>query len=431
MHFWADTCIIRKYDQSHIEIFERNLLRDKMAKKITTSLRMTLLLLYLGYFLDFYDLSIFAISYNEIIKSQFHIFSPFEIQKMRMILTNYQIAGILIGSVIFGFFGDKIGRTFSIRYSILLYSIATLASVFTTSLPLFTFFRFISGVGLAAEFSTSNVLIAEIVKKEEQCRSAGILYFFGICGGLCALIFGLISWKFMFLFGGISGFLLFLFREMMLESSLFLKMKQTQSHFKSSFSKSLFHRENLLKVALLGILILPFNFIITVFFLLPKYMQIHFTPEVTSKLTMLTFYIGNIFGTLLSVYFIKKFKTYKAYLLLNIPLFIIILAVHRQITDFTFIPFGICLGILGGGYPIIWIQFALRFFSTNIRNTTSNFLFAMGRGWSILFNMIFIHWIANGHAFSVKSIWAAIFISILCFGILMGIKDNYNKDLAF
>ena len=121
----------------------------------------TIALLCLGYFLDFYDLTIFSSSYSQLIPEQFGIKDVSQIQLLYLKVSNFFTLGILCGSVLFGVMGDKFGRTSVIRYSILLYSISIILSVFVHNLPIFILLRFLSGAGLAIEFATSSIIITE------------------------------------------------------------------------------------------------------------------------------------------------------------------------------------------------------------------------------------------------------------------------------
>jgi MFS family permease len=58
------------------------------------------------------------------------------------------------------------------------------------------------------------------------------------------------------------------------------------------------------------------------------------------------------------------------------------------VTDNTFLSYCILLGLLGGGYPVIWVQVVMKNYGTNQRSTATNFLYAMGRGSGILLNLI-------------------------------------------
>ena len=115
---------------------------------------LTIILLCVGYYIDFYDLTIFSASYNDIIQDLFHIYDKTEIQLLYLKITNFNNAGIIVGGVMFGILGDKYGRSTVIRYSILLYSISIILSCYTHSTAIFCLLRFLSGVGLATEFAT-------------------------------------------------------------------------------------------------------------------------------------------------------------------------------------------------------------------------------------------------------------------------------------
>ncbi|MGL4347694.1 MAG: MFS transporter, partial [Chitinophagaceae bacterium] len=129
-------------------------------------LKYTVVLLCMGYAMDFYDLTIFSVGYYDISRELFGIYDVNMIQKLRLSITNWQNLGVVLGAFFFGALGDKIGRVKIIKYSILLYSLSTLLSPFIQNIFLFTALRFLAGVGLACEFSTSNVLITELLSKK-------------------------------------------------------------------------------------------------------------------------------------------------------------------------------------------------------------------------------------------------------------------------
>ena len=131
----------------------------------------TLILLCLGYFIDFYDLTIMSVSYTDIIKDQFGIIDITSIQQTYLIISSFQTIGIFIGAITFGIIGDKFGRAYAIKYSILLYSITTIAAIFTHNLPLFIALRTLTYVGLATEFSTSAVLIVEMFSSKNAAKT--------------------------------------------------------------------------------------------------------------------------------------------------------------------------------------------------------------------------------------------------------------------
>ncbi|MDE5007072.1 MFS transporter, partial [Francisella tularensis subsp. holarctica] len=64
----------------------------------------------LGYFIDFYDLTVFSVSYLDLLKQQFGIFDSTKIQQTYSLINNIQMVGILGGALFFGILADKFGR---------------------------------------------------------------------------------------------------------------------------------------------------------------------------------------------------------------------------------------------------------------------------------------------------------------------------------
>lgn len=361
-----------------------------MSQKLRNT-SFTLLLLSLGYFIDFYDLTIMGVSYSELIKEQFNIIDATQIQQTYLLISNFQTAGIFIGAVIFGILGDKIGRAAAIRYSILLYSIATIASVYTHSLPVFIALRMLAYIGLATEFSTSTVLILELLPIKSAAWGTAILYSFGVLGGITATSIGFISWKAMFLCGGVGGLVLYIGRSHIQESANYLnaKLQQTTQPLGSIFElfKTL---TNLKNIAIYFVMITPYFAMITMMFIFPNYMIKNFTLGYATKMLLIGFFVGNIISSLLSGFF---FNHKRIFMLATLLIFITLMNIYRFVPEEAILAFSIGLGLIGGGYPIIWAQMVANAFPIHIRSLASNVLFALGRASSIGFNIIISTWI--------------------------------------
>ncbi|HSY74472.1 MAG TPA: MFS transporter, partial [Dongiaceae bacterium] len=103
----------------------------------------------LGYFVDVYDLILFAIVRGASLKDLG--FSGDQILERGIFLFNCQMAGMLVGGIAFGILGDRIGRVAILFGSILLYSVANIANGFAHSIEAYAVWRFIAGFGLAGE----------------------------------------------------------------------------------------------------------------------------------------------------------------------------------------------------------------------------------------------------------------------------------------
>src|SRR4051812_33960592 len=84
------------------------------------SIRLTVLVAALGYFVDVFDLIIFSIVRQASLLDLG--ISNAESLKVGLYLLNWQLAGVLLGGLLWGVFGDKRGRLAVLFGSILCYS---------------------------------------------------------------------------------------------------------------------------------------------------------------------------------------------------------------------------------------------------------------------------------------------------------------------
>ena len=76
------------------------------------------------------------------------------------------IIGWATGGVFFGILGDRVGRAKTMIFTILLYSMFTGLSVFSVGVWDFSFYRFLTGLGVGGQFAVGVALVAE------SCRTA-------------------------------------------------------------------------------------------------------------------------------------------------------------------------------------------------------------------------------------------------------------------
>lgn len=389
---------------------------------------LTLFLLCLGYFIDFYDLTIMGVSYNELIKEQFHILNQAQIQQTYLLISNFQTVGIFIGAVLFGWLGDKIGRAAAIKYSILLYSISTILAVYTTSLPVFIVLRTLSYIGLAAEFSTSTVLILELFPIKSASWSSALLYSFGVLGGMTATFIGILSWKLMFILGGSAGLVLFIARAKITESAEYLYAKTgTLKAELGSFRQLLLNKSYILGIGKYLLMILPFYAIITMMFIFPNYIVNTISIASATKTLLIGFFIGNIISCFLSAIINNYYQSYKASMFVMLIIFLILMLNFNQIQEKYLLFYFVGLGLIGGGYPISWAQQIAREYPTHIRSLASNILFALGRASSIIFNILISSWLAPIDTFKHNAVFAIIITFILAISSLFFSKNVYKQ----
>lgn len=91
-----------------------------------------------------------------------------------------------MGGVIFGFVADRIGRTRSLSTSILIYSVATAACGFASSVTMLGIFRVILGLGMGGEWTAGAALVAETWPTEHRGKALGLMQSTWAIGGMLA-----------------------------------------------------------------------------------------------------------------------------------------------------------------------------------------------------------------------------------------------------
>lgn len=182
----------------------------------------------LGYFVDVFDVWLF--SNNRIPSLKSLGLSPEDVTLIGAQLLNWQQGGLLIGGILWGILGDKRGRTTVMFGSIFVYSVATFANAFVTSIEQYAALRFISGVGLAGEIGAGITLVCELLPKEQRGWGTTVVTGLGVTGAVgTAFVTKFFSWQSSYLIGGIMGFCLLFLRIAVSESEMFNKLKRESS----------------------------------------------------------------------------------------------------------------------------------------------------------------------------------------------------------
>ncbi|HET9747657.1 MAG TPA: MFS transporter, partial [Chitinophagaceae bacterium] len=218
----------------------------------------------LGFFVDIYDLLLFAIVRIQSFKDLGVIADQMKSKGETVII--WQMLGLVIGGLIWGVLGDKKGRKSVLFGSILLYSLATIANGFVNDIDQYTWLRFIAGLGLAGELGASITLTSEILPKEKRGIAATIIACSGVMGTIAAYIVYNLSgedWRLCYFIGGGMGIALLFLRVSVLESGMYDAIKQSKE--KKGNLLMLFNNRDRLLRYVRGILIgLPVWYIIGV-----------------------------------------------------------------------------------------------------------------------------------------------------------------------
>lgn len=328
----------------------------------------------LGYFVDIYDLLLFGIVRVPSLRA---LGVPEDqMLAVGMRLLNFQMAGMLIGGILWGILGDYRGRKSVLLGSILLYSLANIANAFVPNAEIYAYLRFVAGVGLAGELGAAITLVSEVMSKESRGYGTTIVASVGILGAVAAALIGdHFDWKTAYVVGGLMGLALLSLRAGLLESGMFHSMHQTgvaRGRFQTLFS-SVEKSRRYLSCILIGV---PIWFVIGIL--------ITFAPELAKELdvqgtitgskAIMWAYIGLSCGDLCAGLLSQKLRSRRSsvfgFLILTLGL-IFVYVTQSGWSETAF--YGLCVGLgFGSGYWAVFVTIAAEQFGTNIRSTVAS-----------------------------------------------------------
>ena len=137
----------------------------------------------LGWVLDNMDVLMYAIVMSEIIKH-------FQISAATGgLLNSLTLMSSAAGGIVFGILADRLGRTWSMMASILVYSIFTALCGFSQTITQLALFRLFLGLGIGGEWSTGAALISETWPARHHGKAFGIMQSgFAVGYALAALV---------------------------------------------------------------------------------------------------------------------------------------------------------------------------------------------------------------------------------------------------
>lgn len=122
------------------------------------------------------------------------------------------LAGIMIGALFFGYLADRFGRRKLFLATLLLYSSCTVISAFSPGYYFFLIFRFMTAIGIGAEYSAINAAIGELIPARVRGRATALVMNFWPLGSILAAFVSLflinllspsIGWRLAFGLGAI------------------------------------------------------------------------------------------------------------------------------------------------------------------------------------------------------------------------------------
>ncbi|KAA9331914.1 MFS transporter [Adhaeribacter soli] len=386
----------------------------------------------LGYFVDIYDLILFSVVRVQSL-SDLGISAAENLDK-GVLLINMQMAGMLIGGILWGILGDKRGRLTVLFGSILLYSLANIANGFVQNIEQYALLRFIAGVGLAGELGAGVTLVSEVLPKEKRGLGTMIVATVGVSGALLAFWVGdFFGWRNAYFIGGGLGLLLLFLRVSVYESGMFKNLKEASVTRGDFFS--LFTNGPRLKKYLMCILVgIPLWYVIGILITFsPEFgKSLGVQGEVSAGKAVFYSYFGLIFGDFLSGYLSQVLKSRNKVMVIFLlssaaMITVYFLSKGVELNIFYFVCFG--LGITSGFWAV-FVTIAAEQFGTNLRATVATTVPNFVRGSVVPMTLAFNAMRPSVGLQTSAIILAAISIVLALFSISQ-LKESFGKDLDY
>lgn len=124
------------------------------------------------------------------------------------------LAGWTIGGVVGGFAGDRLGRRRTMIGAVVLYGLFTGLSALSPNWEFLAVTRFLTGLGIGAEWAVGVALLQEVLPPSARTRAAGLLQGTFSAGGLIVSLLWVlfnsslnVSWRVVYLVGVLPAFL--------------------------------------------------------------------------------------------------------------------------------------------------------------------------------------------------------------------------------
>lgn len=385
----------------------------------------------LGYFVDIYDLILFSIVRVPSLQS-LGIHGD-ELLSNGVLLLNMQMAGMLIGGIIWGVLGDKRGRISVLFGSIILYSIANILNGMVQDVPQYAVLRVIAGIGLAGELGAGITLVSEVMSKESRGYGTTIVASIGILGAVAAVfVADLFEWRTAYYVGGVLGLLLLILRVSVYESGMFkniLNENIGRGQFQNLFT-SWKRFTKYVKCILIGA---PLWFVVGILMTFSDaFAKALGVDGVTPAKSVMFCYIGLAFGDFLSGYLSQVFKTRKKIIFIFIFLTNVLIVIYLFFNNFgSFYFYTVCL-LLGitCGYWAVFVTNASEQFGTNLRATVTTTVPNFVRGSVVPLTLLFQFLKTPVGIIYSAGIVAAISL-VFAYISAARLEETYGKDLDY
>ena len=383
----------------------------------------------LGYFVDIYDLLLFSIiripSLTDLGIS--------ELADTGLLILNTQMFGLLLGGIIWGVLGDKLGRTRVLFLSIALYSIGNVLNGFVQTAPQYAWIRFFTGIGLAGELGAGITLVSELLPKDKRGIGTSVVAGVGLTGAVLAFFISQwFDWRTCYFIGGGLGLALLLMRMSVFESGLYHKISKSSHVVKGNFLMLFNNRERFMRYLRSILIGLPTWFVVGIL--------ISFSPEFAKAMNIPTVIdpgigimisysaiaIGDVIIGLLSQYFKSRKKAMHVFYAITMIGMLLFFTAKSSLQLY------VSIGVMGfgTGFWAVFVTIGAENFGTNLRATAATTIPNMVRGSLNGITALFL--LFQGSLTYVNSgIATAVVVMAITYWAIYGLQETFGRDLDF
>lgn len=359
----------------------------------------------LGYFVDIFDLLLFAMVRKESLKEVLAVqLSALDPAAQDVLLRDWgvwldntlQTTGLLVGGVLWGVLGDRRGRLSVLFGSILLYSIANLlngciadvdpdgpwrvlhALGLGSAIDQYEVLRVVAGIGLAGELGAGITLVAELVSPARRGIATTIVAAVGICGAVAGyFVTQVCSWRASFFVGGSLGLALLLLRFGVVESGMFRSVQRSHRTGRGAVWRLVWPAERLRRYASVVLVALPIWYVVGVCVkycdVLARSMGLVDAPS--PGRAIMWCYIGLAVGDLTSGLASQRWKSRRKAIAVFLGITAVALVAYFALGSMkpSIDAFYAVVGLLGigSGYWAVFVTTAAEHFGTDLRATAA------------------------------------------------------------
>ncbi len=217
-----------------------------------------LLVATMGWLFDSMDQRLFVLARTPALRELLPGASDAQVADRAAMATAIFIFGWATGGLIFGMFGDRWGRTRTMVITILIYSLFTGLSAFSTSWWDFALYRFLCGTGIGGEYAAGVALVAEVMPTRARPYCLGLLQGLAalgqVAGSLVSLgigpqaeFEGVAGWRLLFLVGIVPSLLVVVIRWRLREPESWVRArelaKQSAEAARQGISQDDYHKQ--------------------------------------------------------------------------------------------------------------------------------------------------------------------------------------------